>query len=532
MTQPRDMPAHGLPDSGTTRAIPVLRTSSRPATGRLGAAPQGKPPATAARTPAHSIAPPPETRKVDFCVIGAGPAARHVALKAAEAGASVILITGAEAPSGPASRVHAPLILIETANKAHQHHSGIDRPQESRLSGEDILRHIDHVGHALTAHLSDARLRALRVTIFTDTAHFEDARRLRIGNLCVVARRFVLAPQPEWDIPSVPGLGEIDYLTPDRPLVASRPVERLVVIGLSDAGLALAQAHRRLGAAVTLLPSPHDDSRMLDNEMMRLVLMGLAHDGVRIHPDAVITRIEARGREAVVHASGGNGPLSLDPAQVLLAPRLRTHFADIGWAAARIRLAGDAPTTDAAFRTSNARVAAINTAAAGDLFSFRMEADADTVIDGLLRGGRPARPVSIRAIPTSPAIAIVGLDETAARQAHGRISVMRTPYAHHLSRLARHRGHAAPAGELKVIAAKDRRIIGCEIAGDGALDIAGLWALAIARRLKLDDTGGLGFPDIARHSLTRRATRLSIIWWPRSGSLLLRLVRLWRRIRR
>lgn len=487
-----------------------------------------------------------QTRKVDFCILGSGIAARLVALKAAEAGASVALIISPDSPAAATrdtpSRLPglfcAPLALVEAANLHHASRLAAalglhddDHPAEARPSGEGLVRHMHLVGEALAARTSDARLRALGVSIVHEPARFEDARAVRAGKSRFAARRFVLEPDLEWDVPPVPGIGEIDYLTPDRPAIASRPIDRLVVIGLSDTGLALAQAHRRLGASVTLLPSPHDDPRRANDEIVRLALMGLMHDGVTVKLDATVARVEAHGREAVVHIRAREGEIALEQAQVLVAPRLRPRFADPNWTAAQITLANHAPARDTAFRTSNRRVQVIGADPAAGTFSFRLERDADFIVDSLLQRRMPRHIVPVRAIATSPEIAIVGLDEDAARRAHGRISIVRAPYAHLVARLARHRGLAAPAGELNVIATRSRRIVGCAIVGDGAGDIAGLWALAIARRLTLDDVGELAFPDASRHSLTRRATRLSIVGWPAAGSLLLRLARLWRKIR-
>lgn len=529
MTRPLDVQA-----DRNARARPAEKGAPSRSAGGAQAQARAATPAADGKEPAA------QTRKVDFCILGAGVGARLVALKAAEAGASVILVVPPAPPAGLPGLFSAPLALVEAGNLHHAATASdalrppdeaqtLDAPRR-RPSGEGVVRHLHLVGEALAVRTADARLRALRVSIVEAQARFEDARAVRAGDLRIVARSFVLESAPEWDIPPLPGINEIDYLTPDRPLIASRPVEQLVVIGLSDAGLALAQAHRRLGAIVTLLPSPHDDPRRIDDEVIRLALNGIALDGVALHPGAAVTRIEARGREAVVHARDGERPLQLGPAQVLLAPRLRARFADPDWAAARIELDGDAPARDAALRTSNRRVRIIGAGTGGETFSFHLERDADFIVDSLLAGRMPAQTVATRVIPTTPAVAILGLDEDAARRAHGRIAIMRAPYAHHAARLARHRGLAAPAGELKVIATRRGRIVGCAIAGDGAAEIAGLWSLAIARRLQLDDVGGLAFPDISRHSLTRRATRQSVVGWPLASGPLLRLLRLWRKI--
>ncbi|MGI6245021.1 MAG: FAD-dependent oxidoreductase [Pseudochelatococcus sp.] len=486
--------------------------------------------------------------RVDLCVLGPGAGGRLVAARAAEAGASVLHVSpaGGEANASgsapPRPDFMAPLAFIEAASLFHANRviAGLGLAQASEAapgsapplpSGEGLVRHMRRAAAMLSPRLTDARLKALRVRMSVDAARFEDAKTLRVGERNVVARRFVLAPERQWAIPAIPGLAEIDYLTPDRPLVASRPAGRLAVIGFTDASLALAQAHRRLGSEVILLGFSTDEreraAAVFGEEALRLILMALIGEGVAVRSDLAVSRVEARGREARVHAVGPSGAETVDVGQVLVAPGTRAIFADPGWQEARIGLHDGAPLLDARLRTSNGRIVAIGADIGGDLFSATLERQADMIVDQALYGRRAGVTPTFRFVPTSPQVAVVGLTEETARR-EGEVRIVRTSFAWHPAHVARYRGSAPVAGEIKVIARPDGRILGCTIVGDGADDLAGMWALAVARRLKLADVAQPAFPDIGRHGLTRRATRLEIFGWPRAGGLLLRLSRWWR----
>lgn len=486
--------------------------------------------------------PPRPAERVDICVLGPGAGGRFVAVKAAEAGASVVHISPPGWERGLPGLAVGTRAFIEAAALFHARTTlatlglaGAEADaarQNLRPTGEGLVRHMHAAAEALAGGLADARLRALRVRVLSDVARFENAKTLRVGDERFAARHFVLAPALQWAMPAIPGLNEIDCLTPDRPLVASRPVERLAVIGTTDAALALAQAHRRLGARVTLLRGEEPaDATPLDEEALRHVLMGLERDGVAVRTDLAAVRIEAHGREALVHAAGAADTETFDVSQVLVAPPTRAVFGDAAWQEAQVALRDDgAPVLDAFQRTSNRRIQAIGAIGGGDLFSATLERQADVIIDHVLSGRKLRAMPATRLLPTSPEVAVVGLTEKAAR-GEGEIRVLRTSFAWHPARVARYRGSDPVAGEIKVVARRDGRIAGCTIIGEGAGDIAGLWTLAITRGLKLADLADLAFPDCSRHSLTRRATRLTVFGWPRSAGLLLRLARWWWKLR-
>ena len=118
----------------------------------------------------------------------------------------------------------------------------------------------------------------------------------------IKARRFVIATGSSPSLPPIPGLDAVPYLTNETVFdLATRP-EHLIVIGGGPIGLELAQAFRRLGAAVTVLEAAQPLARE-DAECADVVLDALAREGVDIRSHVAIVRVEARGREARASSS-------------------------------------------------------------------------------------------------------------------------------------------------------------------------------------------------------------------------------------
>jgi pyruvate/2-oxoglutarate dehydrogenase complex dihydrolipoamide dehydrogenase (E3) component len=82
---------------------------------------------------------------------------------------------------------------------------------------------------------------------------------------------------------------------------------------------------------------------------------------------------------------------------------------------------------------------------------------------------------------TDPEMGHVGNTEDDARKKFGRVNVLRWPYSENDRALA----EGDPDGLVKVIVAKNGKILGASICGAHAGDIIQMWALAIANGMKI-----------------------------------------------
>ena len=97
-------------------------------------------------------------------------------------------------------------------------------------------------------------------------------------------------------MPPIPGLDEMPYLTNETIFDLKRCPEHLIIIGAGPIGLELAQAHRRLGAEVTVLEAATPLAKD-DPECAAIVLDQLAREGV----------VDPRGRRGGARRSERDG---------------------------------------------------------------------------------------------------------------------------------------------------------------------------------------------------------------------------------
>lgn len=441
--------------------------------------------------------------KPDLCVIGAGAGGLAVAAGAAQMGASVVLVERGRMGGDCLNFGCVPSkSLVWTARIAdlgrHGRDLGIayDPPQ---IDFPAIADSIAQVIAALAPNDSAERFGALGVTVIRTEARFIDPRTVRAGTVEIRPRRFVIATGSEPVIPPLPGLAGLPYLTNETIFENRVRPRHLIVLGGGPVGVELAQAHRRLGAAVTLLDIgpilPHEDP-----ELAALLVERFAAEGVLLRPHSAIAAVAAEGEGIAVQLADGG---RLIGSHLLVATGRRPALAALDLPAAGIAANAQGIAVDRRLRTTNRRAFAIGDAAGGPQFTHVALQHAGVVIrNALFR--IPAR-VNQRAVPrvvyTDPELAQVGLDEKAARAADGSVRVLRWPFADN------DRAHAErdTAGLVKVMATRRGRILGAAILGAGAGDLILPWTLAIAQRLPIRALADLVVPYPTRGEASKRA---------------------------
>jgi pyruvate/2-oxoglutarate dehydrogenase complex dihydrolipoamide dehydrogenase (E3) component len=283
-------------------------------------------------------------------------------------------------------------------------------------------------------------------------------------------------------VPPLPGLDRVPYLTNETVFDLTARPRHLLVLGGGPIGCELAQAFRRLGAAVSLVEMasllPKDEP-----ELVEVLRQRLRDDGIVLHERTRVTGVEPTADGIALHVESADGITRLDGSHLLIAAGRRPSFADLDLAAAGIAHTANAITVDAHLRTSNRRVYAIGDAASGLQFTHLAGYHAGIVIrHALFRW--PAR-VDQRALPwvtyCEPELAQVGLGEAAARAAGHSPQVLRWPFAEN----DRAQAERATAGLVKAVVTRRGRILGAAIVGPHAGELIQPWVLAIASKLKI-----------------------------------------------
>lgn len=442
----------------------------------------------------------------DICVVGGGPAGIAVALGAAREGVPVVLVEK-DRPGG--ANLAYGSVPSKALIAAADLHECLRRGPAFGVTGAPLQVHFgkvgDHVrlvGEALARHMSAERLEALGVRLIGAPARFLDRRTVIAGEYTIIARRFVLAAGGVPTVPDIPGLGDVEYMTPRNAFDFTRKPGHLMVIGAGPHALELAQAYHRLGVDTTVIDTkaalPDEDP-----ELAAVVLDRLRAEGVRIRDRVAISGIARRrgGVRVTVVEAGAETPV--DGSHLLVVAGRVPDVADLGLAAAGIAHDEDGVTVDKLLRTTNRRVYAIGDMVAGPAAATRGEYHAERVLRSILYR-LPKRSVATD-IPvvtfTDPAIARIGLSEVEARRDNDRVRVLRFPFIENdLSQAQR-----LPAGFIKVIVSPRGRLLGAAIVGHDAGELITLWSLAIANRLNIRAIAELVSAYPSRSAISKRA---------------------------
>jgi pyruvate/2-oxoglutarate dehydrogenase complex dihydrolipoamide dehydrogenase (E3) component len=440
--------------------------------------------------------------KVDLCIIGAGSAGLSLAAGAAQMGANVVLIEGAEMGGDCLNAGCIPSkALLAAAHVAHSRRHGTSMGIAAAKAEVDFAAVKDHVAAVIAGiapHDSQERFEGLGVTVIRDWARFTGPDSVAAGGKTIRARRFVVATGSRAFVPPVPGIDSVPYLTNETIFALRDRPDHLIVLGGGPIGVEMAQAHCRLGSAVSIVEAGRCLARD-DADAAALVLDSLRGEGIIIHEGHAAARIAAtQGGVEVVLADG----TTITGSHLLVAAGRVVSLDRLDLKSAGVEYDRRGVTVGANLRSvSNRRVYAMGDAAGGLQFTHLAGAHAGTVLRQTLLG-LPAKGATLVPWVTyaDPELAQVGPPEAEARKLHGdKLEVIRVEVVGN----DRAQTEGETHGFLKVMVVGGRPI-GATMVGKGAGDLIGIWCLAIGQRLKLSAIAGTILPYPTRGEIAKR----------------------------
>ncbi|MEX2644293.1 MAG: FAD-dependent oxidoreductase [Acetobacterales bacterium] len=423
----------------------------------------------------------------DICVIGAGSAGLSVAAGASQMGAATVLIERGKMGGDclnygcvPSKSLLAAAHLAAAPREAGAFGVELGEPA---VGFEAVHRHVHRVIGAIAPHDSVERFEGLGVTVIKGEARFTGPRSVRVGDSEIHARRLVVATGSQANVPPIPGLPGVPYFTNETIFDNTACPRHLVIVGGGPIGVEMAQAHRLLGAEVTLLQLgrilPKDDPELVD-----VVRRRLEADGVSIREEVKVLRAESVGDQPAIVIESGQGEERIEGSHLLVAAGRRPNVANLDLEKAGIAFSEKGIEVDARLRTTNRKVFAIGDVSGGPQFTHVAGYHAGIVIrNALFR--LPAK-ADHGAVPwvtyTDPELAQVGMTEAAARAAgHEPLRILRWPFAENDRAQAERRTD----GHVKVVVTTRGRILGAGIVGRNAGELIHPWVLAMSAGLKI-----------------------------------------------
>jgi pyruvate/2-oxoglutarate dehydrogenase complex dihydrolipoamide dehydrogenase (E3) component len=447
-----------------------------------------------------------ESLNVDICVIGAGSGGLSVAAGASQMGASTVLIERHKMGGDCLNYGCVPSkALLAAGHAAQAPRTGTPFGVGTSSTTVDSKRVYDHVHGVIKAiEPSDSveRFEGLGVKVIKAHARFVGPSRVTADGVEITARRIVIATGSRAFVPPIPGLDQVPYHTNETIFYTARFPEHLIVIGGGPIGIELAQAHRHLGARVTVLEMftilPKDDP-----ELVAVVHQRLVKEGIDIRENVKITRVEKSATGVTAVLAGDAGETRIEGSDILVAAGRRPSVDGLDLERAGIAYSPKGIQVDARLRTTNKKVFAIGDVAGGYQFTHVAGYHAGIVIrNALFR--LPAK-ADHRSVPwvtyTAPELAQVGLTEAEAKKRYGGIRLLRWPF-HENDRAQAER---ATEGLVKVVATPKGRVLGAGVVGAHAGELIQTWVLAMSQNIKIGAVAQMIAPYPTLGEVNKRA---------------------------
>lgn len=433
----------------------------------------------------------------DICIIGAGSGGLSVAAGAVQMGAKVVLIEGHKMGGDCLNYGCVPSkALIASAKQAYAMGHGAPLgiaatdPQVDYAAAKD---HVTDVIATIAPVDSAERFEGLGVHVIQDFGRFISKTEVQAGDTIITARRFVVATGSGPLVPPIPGLADVAYYTNETLFDLREKPDHLIVIGGGPIGMEMAQAHRRLGCDVTVIEGAKAFGKD-DPETAAIVLDNLREEGVVILEDAQAEKVSAEGDRITVQTPKGD--VTGSHLLIAVGRKVNTDKLDLdkGGIAHNSKGLKVGPNLRS---VTNKRVYAAGDVAGGLQFTHVAGYHAGVLIRSLVLG-LPSKQRTDHipwATYTDPELAQVGLTEAQAKKKFGpKLEVVRHDF-HHNDRLIAER---KTKGLIKVMVVKGRPV-GVSMAGPMAGELIGMWAMAIANRMKMSAiaTTVLPYPTVS-----------------------------------
>lgn len=436
-----------------------------------------------------------ETLRADVVVIGGGSAGLTASQVAAGAGKQVILVErdrlGGECLfSGcvPSKTLLSLAKKVQTARSTE----ALGLASLGTPCWKTVRAALEHTKVHFQRSDSPHAVQHTGVRVVNGEARFVAARTLELqcGDHThqIVGREFVLATGSEAVVPPVPGLSDVPYLTHETLFDLPEQPAHLLIVGGGAMGCEMAQAFARLGSDVTLIEGGERLLAKDEPEASARLLRALRQDGVRVHLNSRLRRVEQGDEGVRAHLKGGG---SLEATHVLLATGKRARVQHLGLDTIGAAFDEDGLKVDARMRS----VSVPYLTGAGDVVGGPMFTHGATergTLAGLGATGRlgrllarlRARGARVEDIPwvtfTDPEVAHWGLTEAQAVERFGRRVVVVEYDFRRLDRAVTE----SEDGFVKLVALRDLfgtplgvRVLGAQVVGSRAGELIQLLSL-------------------------------------------------------
>lgn len=410
------------------------------------------------------------TKNFDAIIIGAGQAGPSMAGRLTAAGQTVAMIerkffggTCVNTGCKPTKTMVASAYAVHLARRAADYGFSVGGPVTTDMKAVKARK--DKVTLDSRAGTEGWLDTMDRCTVFRGHATFVSPHQVSVNGETLHGERIFINVGGRANVPDMPGLDKVSYLTNSSMMDIDYLPEHLVIVGGSYIGLEFAQMYRRFGSKVTVVEKgprliPREDPDISD--AIRAIL---EEEGVALRLDAECISFAPHPDGVAVHVDRSSDDRSVVGSEVLLAIGRRPNTDDLGLDKAGVELdARGYIVVDDELRTSQAHIYALGDCNGKGAFTHTAYNDFEIAAANLLDGD--SRRVSDRktayALYIDPPLGRAGMTETEARKSGRKILVGTRP----MTQVGRAVERGETKGFMKIIAdAETRQLLGAAFLG-------------------------------------------------------------------
>ncbi|MCB0077471.1 MAG: mercuric reductase [Anaerolineales bacterium] len=274
-----------------------------------------------------------------------------------------------------------------------------------------IMERVRAVRADISPHDSAARYRAMGVDVFLGEAQFSAPDYVRVGDSLLHFKKAVIATGSRPVVPPIDGLAESGYHTNETIFELTTQPQRLAVLGAGPIGCELAQAFQRLGTAVTLIDMADQVLGREDREAAQIIQRLLTEEGIALHLESRVTRVEKEGDETVLHVDQQGATRQIAVDALLVAVGRRPNIEGLGLEQGEVGYTTKGLVLSETLQTTNPNIYASGDVAVPYQFTHMADATSRIVLQNALFPG-PNQKWSDLIVPwvtyTDPEVAHVG----------------------------------------------------------------------------------------------------------------------------
>jgi pyruvate/2-oxoglutarate dehydrogenase complex dihydrolipoamide dehydrogenase (E3) component len=410
------------------------------------------------------------TINYDTVIIGAGQAGPSLAVRLAGTGKKVAIIErnrfgGTCVNTGciPTKTLIASARVAHTARRAAEY--GVSIRNSITVDMKRVKERKDGVVRSSNEGLEKWLRGTENLTVYKGHARFEGVRQFRIGDQLIEADQIFINVGARANVPQLPGLDEVSYLTNSSMMDVDYLPEHLIVVGGSYVGLEFAQMFRRFGSEVTIVEMGPRLIHREDEDVSAAITEILQNESIHIRLDAECIALEKQVDKVAVDLNCSTGDKKVIGSHLLLAVGRVPNTDDLGLEKAGVVVDQRGYVqVDDQLRTNVPGIYALGECNGRGAFTHTSYNDYEIVAGNLLDGDR--RRVTDRinayALYTDPPLGRAGMTEAEVRKS-GRKALLAT---RPMTRVGRAVEKGETQGFMKILVDADtKEILGASLLG-------------------------------------------------------------------